>query len=114
MAETKEVTQLRTWIVMILVALVSGGGGSFLNNQFNPPRPDPFTGTNAERMEERITKRVMSIETQHQSLMNMTIAVIAEDAKMHTQITGLEKRCNKMEAKVDQMWRWTEPRYKGK
>ena len=38
----------RLVLLIILTAGIGGGSGSFINSKINPPRPDPFYGSQAE------------------------------------------------------------------
>lgn len=53
-----KVTNVRFWSIFVgfLLAGAGGGlGGSIAWNKIDPPRPDPFTGTEGQELERRIT-----------------------------------------------------------
>ena len=59
---------LKERLIAALVAVILGGGGAAGYMGFNPPRPDPFTGTMGRAMENRLTEycdtRVDTVRTE--------------------------------------------------
>ena len=94
-----EVTQLKTWIVMILIALIGGGGTNYAFNRAKPPRPDPFTGTQARFMEERLNARLNSMEEQHQNLLQTVTTILQHDAKIYSTMEDHRRRLDLMDHK---------------
>ena len=73
--------QLKSYVLLAVVAFLGGGGGTVFTQIFNPPRPDPFTGVQGAALDRRlevvefhnrqieerldiITERLISIEQQ--------------------------------------------------
>lgn len=114
LVENGELRQLRTWVIMILIALVGGGGGNFIMNRIEPPRADPFTGTQAIALENRLATRMSSMEEQHQALFNMSVDMATQDSSTLAEVRSMEKRLDKVEVKLDRVYGWAEPAYRGK
>ena len=59
---------LKERLIAALLAVILGGGGAAGYIGFNPPRPDPFTGTMGRDMEKRMVaycdKRVGTVRTE--------------------------------------------------
>lgn len=49
-----EKQQLRSYVLLAAVAFLGGGGGTVFTQTLNPPRPDPFTGTQGKGLERRL------------------------------------------------------------
>lgn len=52
-------------LAIYLVAMIMGGGGSYLHDYLSPPRPDPYTGTEGRSLAaavQRLEDRVGALE----------------------------------------------------
>lgn len=47
---------------VFLAGLVGGGGGGYMNSKIHDPRPDPFTGTQAELMKQELLLHINRTE----------------------------------------------------
>ena len=91
--------QLRLWALVFMLALVGGGSGTYFTGKLNPPRPDPFTGTEARQMEARIQARLSSIEQQHQQFITTVTTMLQHDATVESMAMEHQKRLDLMEHK---------------
>jgi hypothetical protein len=97
----EDVRQVRTWVIMILVALLSGGGSNYLMNTVGPVKT--FTESDGINMEQRLLSRFNTVEGDYDKMLNLLLTIIAQDAAMDAKISNLESRCNKIEAIVDRI-----------
>ena len=88
--------EYRQWIILIVIALLGGGGSNYLAQKANPPRPDPFTGSQGRVMEARISARMSSLEEQHQQLIRTITDILSHDAGTHRQIEDHQRRLDHM------------------
>lgn len=51
-------------MVLIVTGVLAGTGGNIGLRIIDPPRPDPFTGTEARQLEDRLNLRCQRIEQQ--------------------------------------------------
>ena len=50
-----EKQQVRSYILLAIIAFLGGGGGTVTSQFISPPRPDPFTGAQGKELERRIS-----------------------------------------------------------
>ena len=79
-------------VVILLAAVMSGMGGTIGYQKINPPRPDPFTATQARQMEAGIRRDLQRIEHAVDAHLDYSLRKTEfYDAK----IASLEERCRK-------------------
>lgn len=60
-----EKQQIRNYVLLAFVAFLGGGGGTVASQVINPPRPDPWTGTQAREAHRLIERRIEVVEFHH-------------------------------------------------
>jgi len=88
--------EYKQWIVILVLALLGGGGGNYIIQKANPPRPDPFTGSQARDMETRLSARMSSLEEQHNQVLSVLTQVLTHDASVHRQVEDHQRRLDHM------------------
>lgn len=90
-------------LVLYLIALIIGGSGGVLTSVVNPPRPDPFTGTEAIQLEARLYQRLSSVEEQHQVMLQTVIQLTNDAARTKVQISNLKERMIRLRKELDSL-----------
>lgn len=67
----------REWLAVISMAGGLGYGGSFVQSQLSPPRPDPFTGAMASDMRKELVEQINRIDLQGSRAMSGVAARVA-------------------------------------
>jgi hypothetical protein len=83
------------WVQWLLVGTLASGlgmGGSAVYQRIQPPRPDPFTGTMAHELEERVNARIAELDrTGTRALQECRARVTALEASRDEVRTRLQR-----------------------
>lgn len=85
-------------IIWALLAVIAGGGGAAGFMNLNPPRPDPFTGTQGRDLERRIAalESSQALDNQHRQ----------DSTEGYKRIRTCEACCERLNEKINGLtWR---------
>lgn len=101
----------RNWAFMLAIAIISGGGGSWLTKATGP---STFTTKQATEMEDRLITSIDKIEEQQKNFVRAFTSITADGASVRAKVSSLEGRVSRMEVKLDKVYDWMEPKYRSK
>ena len=95
--------------LVIAIALFAGGGGSGLYRMIDPPREDPFTGSDGEKLELRLTQamEIMRLDCRERisEVSSLTTDIAEQQDIVQARLLVLEREIGHLPHEDDYRWR---------